>query len=304
MKQHDHDQAEDLNKIASKTGDYVLTELVQGTALIIGSLMGANPLQSAKLGQLLYKNLGLILGITVTPFLIIALLVMSIQNQERGNVNLGSEATNLDGIDAVVLNVPYFNQWLDPGGSVSPVFPKRRIRGSDWDLGQVLCGAASVTMVAGYFGKLPYDVNNENDLKKFSYTDQGLNLPSKCSSREIGGAFGMTAYDSSCNMSSHGGMVSYLNRMGLRANNIGVISFEKVKNSIDAGNPLIVSMSAPVGHIAVIKGYTADGRLVMNDPYKDVQNGTKGYSFNGKNALYQVNTGWTVNYTMEISQKL
>jgi len=302
MRQHDQDQAEDLNKIASKTGDYVLTGLVQGTALIIGSLMGANPLQSAKLGQLLYKNLGLIIGITVTPFLIVALMVMSIQNQERGIVNLGSEATNLDGIDAVVLNVPYFNQWLDPDGSVSPVFPKRRIRGSDWDLGQVLCGAASVTMVAGYFGKLPYEVNNENDLKKFSYTDQGLNLPSKCASREIGGAIGMTAYDSSCNMSGYGGMVSYLNRMNLRANNIGVITFEKVKRSIDAGNPLIVSMSAPVGHIAVIKGYTADGRLVMNDPYKDVQSGTTGYSYNGKNALYQVNTGWTVNYIMEISQ--
>jgi hypothetical protein len=302
MRQHDQDQAEDLNKIASKTGDYVLTGLVQGTSLIIGSLMGASPLQSAKLGQLLYKNLGLIVGITVTPFLIVALMVMSIQNQERSNVNLGSEATNLDGIDTVVLNVPYFNQWLDPDGSVSPIFPKRRIRGSDWDLGQVLCGAASVTMVAGYFGKLPYDINNENDLKKFSYTDQGLNLPSKCASREIGGAFGMTAYDSSCNMSGYGGMVSYLNRMNLRANNIGVITFEKVKRSIDAGNPLIVSMSAPVGHIAVIKGYTADGRLVMNDPYKDVQSSTAGYSYNGKNALYQVNTGWTVNYIMEISQ--
>lgn len=299
---HDQDQAEDLNKIAAKTGDYVLTGIVQIIALGVGSLIGVSPLESAKIANFVYKNLGLIIGIVVTPFLIAAMVITSVQNQERRKIDLSStEATSLEGIQAKVLNVPYFNQWLEPDGTFAPVFPKRNVNGSNWDLGQVICGAASVTMVAGYFGKLPYDGQNEHDLKKFAYTDQGLNLSTKCDSTEIGGAFGVTAYDSTCRMSGQAGMVNYLNKMGLKSNDIGTISFDKVKNSIDAGNPLIVSISAPVGHIAVIKGYTEDGRIVMNDSFRNVQDGGSSYSYNGKNALYEVNTGWTVNYIFEVS---
>jgi hypothetical protein len=299
MNQNNITQAEDLNKIASKTGDYVLTGIVQIVALGIGSLIGASPTQSTRIGKFIYRNLGLLISLILSPFLIAALFLMSSQNTERSKINLGStEATSLEGIQAKVLNVPYFNQWLEPDGSKAPLFPKRA---NGWDLGNVICGAASSTMVAGYFGKLPYNTADEHDLKRFAYTDQGMNLPSKCDSQEIGGAFGVTAYDSSCNMNGLSGIEEYFDLLGLKTRKLGSISFEKVKSAIDQRKPLIVSMVAPFGHIAVIKGYTLDGRLVMNDPFRNVQDGGTSYSYNGKNALYEVNRGWTVNYIIEIS---
>ncbi len=296
---------EDTNNLTVNTGDYILSGLIQIISGTIGALVGFGPFQTARLGKYLYDNKGLVFSLIISPFLIIALVFMS-ADQTASNIiqtpgGGDTQETNIEGITATVLNVPYFNQWLEPDGTYSPTEPKIPVGNENWDLGNVICGAASSVMVAGYFGKLPYDPNNEHDLKRFAYRDEGLNLPSKCANQNIGGAFGMTAYDTTCNQSGFAGISAYLSRFNLNTNSIGTLTFEKVKTSIDQGRPLIVSIISPIGHISVIKGYTADGRLVMNDPYKNVQGGTSGYSYKGKNALYQVNTGWTVNYVMEIS---
>jgi Peptidase_C39 like family len=297
-------ESQKLTDLAVTTGDYILSGLVQAMAGIIGALLGLSPLETAKLGKKIYDNKGLIFSLILSPFVIIALLFLSGSNNSNTNLtnSPNTQETSLEGINATVLKVPYFNQWLEPDGSYSPTQPKIPVGGEQWDLGNVICGAASSVMVAGYYGKLPYNLNDEHDLKRFAYSDEGLHLPSKCNTRSIGGAFGMTAYDSNCNQSSFAGMSNYLSTLGLIPNSIGALTFEKVKSAIDRGHPLIVSITAPYGHISVIKGYTADGRLVMNDPFRNIQDSSSSqYSYQGKNALYQVNTGWTVNFVMEVS---
>jgi len=297
-------ESQKLTDLAVTTGDYILSGIVQAMAGIIGALLGLSPLETAKLGKKIYDNKGLIFSLILSPFVIIALLFLSGGNSSNTNRtnSPNTQETNLEGITATVLNVPYFNQWLEPDGSYFPTQPKIPVGGEQWDLGNVICGAASSVMVAGYYGKLPYNVNDEHDIKRFAYSDQELNLPSKCANRSIGCAFGMTAYDSTCNQSSFAGMSNYLSTLGLIPNSIGALTFEKVKSAIDRGHPLIVSITAPYGHISVIKGYTQDGRIVMNDPFRNIQDSSSSqYSYKGKNALYQVNTGWTVNFVMEVS---
>ena len=295
-------QSEQINNLAIGSVDGILSGITQAIAGTLGALIGLNPLQTTKMAKNFYENKGLIFSLILSPLVIIALLLLSNGNSTNRSNSPNTQETSLEGITATVLNVPYFNQWLEPDGSYSPTQPKIPVGGEQWDLGNVICGAASSVMVAGYYGKLPYNLNDEHDLKRFAYSDQGLQLPTKCANRSIGGAFGMTAYDSNCNQSSFSGMSNYLSTLGLIPNSIGALTFEKVKQAIDRGHPLIVSIIAPYGHISVIKGYTQDGRLVMNDPFRNIQDSSSSqYSYQGKNAIYQVNSGWTVNFVMEVS---
>lgn len=209
--------------------------------------------------------------------------------ENSSSVDLGAVATDISGVKAVVLNVPYFNQLLEKDGKQGPLTTV----GGGFPLGGVICGAASSTMVAGYYKKMDFG-ENELDLKPYSYQDKGLGLPSKCSHLGIGGAFGMTAYDSLCNQSGVGGIQAYFSQLNIPSSTgWGSPSFELVKNAIDSGKPVIVSLTTfeGYGHLAVIKGYTEDGRFVMNDPWTDVQSGNRSYSFKGKNALYQADLG-------------
>jgi hypothetical protein len=71
---------------------------------------------------------------------------------------------------AKVLDVPYFNQYLSKDG----------IEGEP-PFGWQMCGAASSTMIAAYFGKIPWDKSKGDwDAKRFAYRDEGMNLPNKC----------------------------------------------------------------------------------------------------------------------------
>jgi hypothetical protein len=183
-----------------------------------------------------------------------------------------------------VLNVPYFNQWVDPVGSSPEEYYARR-----------MCGAASSTMVAGYFNKISYDKNNEQDVKRYMYSDQGKNLPTKCGQFGIGGTFGMTAVDGNCNASTIWNVEAYYNRIGLAVERkggwvygMGNINFNTVVESINRGRPVVLSSSS---HYVVIKGYTNDGRVIVNDSFKDASKGSdRTYIYgNGKDAVYDVN---------------
>ncbi|MFW5720124.1 MAG: C39 family peptidase [Candidatus Dojkabacteria bacterium] len=221
-----------------------------------------------------------------------------------------SEFINLKGHQAKVLPVPYFNQWLEPNGSYHP--PK----------GKWMCGAASSVMVAGYFGKLDYDKNNEYSLKKYMYADNGQRITTTCG-HLMGGAFGLTNY--TCNQSWAPGMQKYAEHHGLKwrylagtvrdsrgvypidPNTGGYINesrltFEEVRDSIDNGRPIIIGFKrGNIGHIIPIIGYTSDGKIVVNDSYKDVQNSAGSYSNNGKHAIYNLDDWWTIYYALEIS---
>ena len=186
--------------------------------------------------------------------------------------------TSLEGVEAFVLDVPYFNQWLDSDGVVGPT---NTISNAAYPLGQIICGAASSTMVAGYYQVLDY--SSPNDLKSYATQDKGLGLPNYCSAYGVtGGAFGITGRGY-CNQSSFAGISEYLAYLGLQTK---YISRNQIPQFVSAGHPVIVSISAPLGHIFVVKGYTADGRFVASDPFGDLNNVSAGYSYRGNNALY------------------
>lgn len=213
-----------------------------------------------------------------------------------------AEFINLQGKEAKVLDVPYFNQYLEPDGSYYP----------EW--GWVMCGAASSVMTAGYFNKLEYDRSDEHSLKKYMYSDNGQGIEETCGYNR-GGAFGLTNLN--CNQNSRDGIVRYLKNRGLNyefydgfavdingyitSHSPDSLTFEKVKESIDAGKPLILSFQGyGIGHIFVIKGYTSDGFIIVNDSYKDVQNSNSGYSYNGMNAIYKLEVPWKVLYAIQV----
>ncbi len=201
-----------------------------------------------------------------------------------GRPKAGVKAQALPNNFVKVLKVPYFNQWVDPVGSSPEEYYARR-----------MCSAASSTMVAGYFNKIGYDKNNEQDAKRFMYSDQGLNLPTKCSQFGIGGTFGMTASDKNCWAGTIWNVEAYYNRIGLGVERLGGwvygmgnLSFNQVVNSINRGRPVVISSSS---HYVVIKGYTDDGRIIVNDSFKDASKGPdRKYIYgNGKDAVYDVN---------------
>jgi hypothetical protein len=197
-----------------------------------------------------------------------------------GNVNILPDGSK-------VLNVPYFNQYIELDGNYSPF--------NGWQM----CGAASSTMIVAFYGKITYSISS--DLKKYMYQDRGQRLPNYCPFSISSGAFGVTSKGAGCLYSATSGIQEYLSFYGLKARQIG-FNFESIKSSIDSGNPVIYSTSFPFDHIAVVKGYTTDGKIIMNDPYKNVQDGSyminglyfgngkpNTYSYNGENAIYNLN---------------
>jgi Peptidase_C39 like family len=218
-------------------------------------------------------------------------------NSLLGTTNNSSNLieSSLEGLNVKVLDIPYFNQWLNKDGTKGP---EQNIATASYPLGQIVCGAASSTMVAAYFKKIPN--NSEEQLKTYTYQDNGLNLPNYCSGSGVkGGAFGVTGRGY-CNQSSFGGISEYFSLLNLNTKNIQA---KEIMQSINKGNPVILSLTSPLGHILVVKGYTDDGRVIVNDPFGDLNNLSRGYSYQGNNAVYDLSDPkFTVNSLMEISQ--
>lgn len=215
--------------------------------------------------------------------------------QQTGKAIIGDLIeTSLDGITAKVLGVPYFNQWINSDGKTGPT---TIILGSSYPLGQIICGAASSTMIAGYYKKIPY--TSSDDLKSNAFQSNNQNLPNYCKDQGVpGGAFGITA-KGYCNQNSFAGISEYFSLIGLQAQTVG---FTQIIPAINNGYPLILSLNAPLGHILVIKGYTSDGRIVTNDPFGDLNNLSAGYSFKGNNAVYDLNDPkFVINSIMQIT---
>ncbi len=233
----------------------------------------------------------------------------------RDNFNLSSLGSNFiqvksssvaveskcNNISCRLLNISYFNQFIDENGKYEYWDGWQRSAGGQ------SCGAASAVMVSDFFGKL----SKNNRLKSYVFRDNGLSLNNKKCAKP--GAFAVTAYDRHCNQSGVNGIQSYLAQNGLQSmnhwpskNNNFRISFDIVKKAIDQGRPLIISYSQPIGHILVVKGYTYQGQIVVNDPYRDIQNKyIKGiYDYTGKDAIYSLypNDKFYINYITEVYQ--
>lgn len=187
--------------------------------------------------------------------------------------------TTIDGVTAVVLDVPYFNQYLEPDGTKNPK--------DGWKM----CGAASAVMVAGYFEKLSYDESNEHSLKKYQYSKSGQDWikSNKCG----GGAFDITS-GGGCSSSAIAGIKNYLSKTtGEVYSNAERIKFDDIKRNINQHKPVIYDVGEKgdlsFGHILIIIGYTSDGRLIVNDPYTDLEEYGSNWSYydSGKQTVYQ-----------------
>jgi hypothetical protein len=232
--------------------------------------------------MLLPPQTKLIVVLVMMILLIIAVILFGVAFAQIGSrpfsptTTLGTSQTLPDG--SKILSVPYFNQFLEPDGNYYPY------------QGWRMCGAASSVMIAGYYGKLGYN-NDPALLKKYMYQDMGQGLPRYCS--DYSGAFSVTA-KGYCGFSSAPAITDYLGFYSLQTRSLGV-TFPEVKRSIDLGHPLIGSIAYPWGHIFVIKGYTPDGKIVVNDSFKNWQDGKiEGdgqpvqYSSNGNSAIYDL----------------
>lgn len=269
------------------------------------------------LDQFLYRQIEPLVGettarilITFQIFIIPALLIFLIGflalltsislssnsfQQQAGTAIVGDlTQTSLDGITAKVLDIPYFNQWINSDRKTGPT---SNIAGSSYPLGQIICGAASSIMIAGYYKKIPF--SSSDDLKSNSFQSNNINLPNYCKDQGVpGGAFGVTA-KGYCNQSSFAGISEYFSLIGLKTQRVG---FTQIFPAINNGYPLILSLNAPLGHILVIKGYTQDGRIVTNDPFGDLNNLSAGYSFKGNNAIYDLNDPkFVINSIMQVT---
>ena len=199
-----------------------------------------------------------------------------------------------------ILNVDYFNQAVDENGKWE--------QWPNWHLlaGGQSCGASSSVMVADYFKKLPQRSNHR--LKSYVFQDNSQNLANKKCPKP--GAFAVTSYNSYCNQSGLTGIGQYLTQQGLKYRVHWIDrtkekeGMEIIKKSIDNNRPIILSYTRPIGHILVVKGYTYNNQLVVNDPYRDIQNDYRKaiYDYSGRDAIYSLhpNSNYALNYLIEV----
>ncbi len=179
---------------------------------------------------------------------------------------------------------PYISQNKKPDGTKAPS-PYRNNS----------CGAASAIMIVeaarpGTFPclesqKLSNFQGDQNDYCLYTYMwendnyqfvnmadDQREDLLGVTSNRSCKGAFGITTGNQGCNMSDDIGRKKFLNYFGLTTNKkITTVNMDTVKNQIDRGLPLFISVSFKSGgsHIMTIVGYReSDGTLLLNDPWQ------------------------------------
>jgi Ricin-type beta-trefoil lectin domain/Peptidase_C39 like family len=184
------------------------------------------------------------------------------------------------------LDVPYINQYKDKNGNI-------------WGT-RYHCGAAAGTIVAGYFNKLPYKGSDDDLYKKYMNSNSGQGISETCNGQ--GGAFGITGYpdrssSAYCRASYPDGFSKYLKKIGLKYKivagtgaGLGSLSIGTVKAAINRGNPIAISSGA---HYYVIKGYTSDNKVIVNDSWKDgSKSGATGANTfvwgQGKNAVYDL----------------
>ncbi|HEY3446827.1 MAG TPA: C39 family peptidase [Myxococcales bacterium] len=99
-------------------------------------------------------------------------------------------------------------------------------------------------------------------------------------------------------------MQDYAKRHDLNSDFDGTATFAKMQASIDAGKAVALSTQlTSAGHLVTIKGYTSDGRLVVNDPYGNKNLGYKNYQ--GENSIYtwsQISAKWFITVHGTVTQ--
>lgn len=199
-----------------------------------------------------------------------------------------------------ILPVAYFNQAVDDSGKWENWPSWHKLAGGQ------SCAAASSVMALGFLKKL----TGGHRLKSYVYQDNGQNLKHKICQKP--GAFAVTSANNNCNHSAVAGTKNYLEQYGLKIKTHWTVDsaaakksqLQMVKASIDRGKPVLLSYKKPVSHVLLIVGYTFDNQIVVNDPYRDIQNNLiRGrYDYSGKGAIYTLypEGEFKLNYLTEI----
>ena len=173
----------------------------------------------------------------------------------------GASVFAISGVE-VNLDVPYIQQLK----MVAPNFD-----------GNWACGPASAVMIAGYYKKLaPRSDTYQGNFTQFGwYVSNIFNSPATGYTfnryendpkrRPTPGAYGHTVQGS---LAYAWRLTDFFTRLGLRATFRANVSASLVKNYLSAGKPVLLSTTIKgFGHIVVAKGFTNDGRIIVNDPY-------------------------------------
>ncbi len=176
----------------------------------------------------------------------------------------GDSGTSVFSITGAVVNldVPYIHQL----NMVPPNFD-----------GNWACGPAAASMIAAYYKKLaPRSDTFQGNFTQYGWyisniftslaTGYTFNLYEKDPKRRpTPGAYGHTVQGS---LAYAWRIVDYFTRLGLHSNFRGNVSASLVKSYLSAGKPVLLSTNINgFGHIVVAKGFTLDGRIIVNDPY-------------------------------------
>lgn len=173
----------------------------------------------------------------------------------------GASVFSVSGVQ-VNLDVPYIQQL--------------KMVPSNFD-GNWACGPAAASMIAGYYKKLTprsdtfqgnftqygWYISNVFDSPATGYTFNRYERDPK--GRPTPGAYGHIVQGT---LAYAWRLTDYFTRLGLNPTFRANVSSNLVKNYLSAGKPVLLSTTIKgFGHIVVAKGYTTDGRIIVNDPY-------------------------------------
>ena len=143
--------------------------------------------------------------------------------------------------------------------------------------GNWACGPATATMIAAYYGKL----TPRQDVFMANPTQYGWYVANPFKSNATGFSFDRTEKDASGHPAAGAygqvvengegyawRIVEYLTKLGLIAKFRPNVALNVIKDYLNDGKPIVLSTNLHgFGHLVCLKGYTLDGRWIVNDSY-------------------------------------